>query len=327
MAETREVKATGKYVMGDLDSKQDAKRLALLEAKRLALEECGTYLESLTEVKEFNLAKDEISSLAAGIINVKIVDDKWEMKGESVVLTIAIEATVDTSDLNEKISSFQESRESIEETEEIKKQLADLQEEIQQLKERQTQVSSGEEQKAIEEEVEKRHQAVIDKAVSIEHLEAANRSLINRQPEKAVEDYDRLLAIDSNDARTYAARAIALHRIGKPREALADIEKAISLAPRSSRAHATKANILLKMKRFNLAVEAFNRAIFYASGDSQLYFRRGQAYLGLRKPARAGADFKRSCDMGFREGCQKAKALARRHSENRAKRDKVKKRR
>lgn len=78
------------------------------------------------------------------------------------------------------------------------------------------------------------------------------------------------------------------------------------------------------MKRFNLAVEAFNRAIFYASGDSKLYFGRGQAYLGLKKPARAGADFKRSCDMGFREGCKKAKALARRHSEKRVKRDRKK---
>ena len=58
------VVSEGKYVMGDLDSKKDAKALALIEAKRLALEQAGTYIASSTEVKNFQLSKDQINTLA-----------------------------------------------------------------------------------------------------------------------------------------------------------------------------------------------------------------------------------------------------------------------
>ena len=47
-AEVRTLTATGEYRMGDNDTKTDAKRLALLDAKRLALEQVGTYLEGIT---------------------------------------------------------------------------------------------------------------------------------------------------------------------------------------------------------------------------------------------------------------------------------------
>ena len=50
-AESKVVTCEGKYVMGDLDTKKDARALALMEAKRLALEQAGTYLESSSEVK------------------------------------------------------------------------------------------------------------------------------------------------------------------------------------------------------------------------------------------------------------------------------------
>ena len=46
--------------MGDNDTRADAKRLALLDAKRLALEQAGTYIEGISEVKNLDLAKEEI---------------------------------------------------------------------------------------------------------------------------------------------------------------------------------------------------------------------------------------------------------------------------
>ncbi|PKN69117.1 MAG: hypothetical protein CVU54_11430 [Deltaproteobacteria bacterium HGW-Deltaproteobacteria-12] len=49
-AEKKVVTAEGKYVMGDLDSKQNAKALALMEAKRISLEKAGTYIESIMKL-------------------------------------------------------------------------------------------------------------------------------------------------------------------------------------------------------------------------------------------------------------------------------------
>lgn len=61
LAETKTIFADHRYVMGDNDSKNDARRMCFLEAKRRALEKAGTYIESRTEVKDFRLTKDEIS--------------------------------------------------------------------------------------------------------------------------------------------------------------------------------------------------------------------------------------------------------------------------
>jgi len=60
----------------DLDSKISSRAIALEQAKRLLLEEVGTYLISETEVKDFQLTKDKITTLTAGIVQAEILDEK-----------------------------------------------------------------------------------------------------------------------------------------------------------------------------------------------------------------------------------------------------------
>jgi len=69
-AAIRTITALGEYRMGDNDTRTDAKRLALLDAKRLALEQAGTYIESITEVKNLDISKDEIRAYTAGIVEL-----------------------------------------------------------------------------------------------------------------------------------------------------------------------------------------------------------------------------------------------------------------
>jgi hypothetical protein len=67
-ANTVTVTAVGEYIMGDNDTYTEAKRLALEDAKRIALEKVGTYIESKTEVKEGAVTSDEIRQYTAGIV-------------------------------------------------------------------------------------------------------------------------------------------------------------------------------------------------------------------------------------------------------------------
>jgi len=50
----------GKHIMGDNDTEEDARKLALLRAKTMCLEKAGTYLEMETVIKNLQLAKDKI---------------------------------------------------------------------------------------------------------------------------------------------------------------------------------------------------------------------------------------------------------------------------
>lgn len=60
-------------VVANDQSREQVEAFALQKAKRLAVEEAGTYLSSLTVVVNFALAKDEITALASGVVQAKVV--------------------------------------------------------------------------------------------------------------------------------------------------------------------------------------------------------------------------------------------------------------
>ncbi len=95
-AEVRIITATGEYRMGDNDTRTDAKRLALRDAKRNALEKAGTYLESISEIKHLELSRDEIRTYAAGIVEVTEQSTKSTMEGETTVVRIDVKVKIDT---------------------------------------------------------------------------------------------------------------------------------------------------------------------------------------------------------------------------------------
>ena len=57
-AETKEIISEGTYNMGDGETPSVAESRALLQAKRTALEQAGTYVESYTRVKNIPLTKN-----------------------------------------------------------------------------------------------------------------------------------------------------------------------------------------------------------------------------------------------------------------------------
>ena len=72
-AEIRIVNAQGEHRMGDRDTREDAIRLATEAAKRNALEQVATYLESVTVVHDMDVTKDEIRTYTAGLVLVRTV--------------------------------------------------------------------------------------------------------------------------------------------------------------------------------------------------------------------------------------------------------------
>ncbi|MEK6700334.1 MAG: hypothetical protein AABZ10_14980 [Nitrospirota bacterium] len=110
-AEIRVIEAENTYTMGDNDSKVDARRIATQEAKRKALELAGTYVASLTQVKEYKLSKDEVTTYTAGVVETEIVSE--EMRGSTRHPEIYIKARckIDTDVLMEQIDRYQENQE------------------------------------------------------------------------------------------------------------------------------------------------------------------------------------------------------------------------
>ena len=68
------------YQASEIDSKVTSRAIALEQVKRLLLEEFGTFLISETDVKNFQLTKDKVTVLTAGIVKTEILAEKWDGK-------------------------------------------------------------------------------------------------------------------------------------------------------------------------------------------------------------------------------------------------------
>ncbi len=106
-AKTYEVETTGEYVMGDRDTKADARRIALEHAKLLAVEQIGIYLESETVVQKSQVTKDEIRTYASAIVKTNVLSENISLlENKTTIFRLNIKANVDISVLEKKINEI-----------------------------------------------------------------------------------------------------------------------------------------------------------------------------------------------------------------------------
>ncbi len=105
-AETRTITATHTYVMGDNDSRNDARQLCFLEAKRKVLEQAGSFIQSSSEVKNFELTKDQITSYSAAVLSVEIVREDFGFNNGHNSLTLTVKSDVDIADVQKRLTAI-----------------------------------------------------------------------------------------------------------------------------------------------------------------------------------------------------------------------------
>lgn len=106
-AEIQTFSATHTYILGDHDSKDDARQRCLLEAKRKILEQAGVYIESASEVKKFDLTKDKITSFAAAVMQVKDTKEEVSFQQGHMTMTLTLKADVDLAEVRKQLAARQ----------------------------------------------------------------------------------------------------------------------------------------------------------------------------------------------------------------------------
>jgi hypothetical protein len=104
----RVVTATGEYRMGEHDTRTDATRLAIESAKRQALEQVATYLESVTEVKNLDVTRDEIRAYTAGSVTVLNQQVRTRLEDGSAVIHVDLTAQVDRDEVISAINGLRD---------------------------------------------------------------------------------------------------------------------------------------------------------------------------------------------------------------------------
>ena len=104
----RVVQGGGEYPMDDYDTRTDAIRMAVEAAKREALEKVATYLESVTEVKNMDVTRDEIRTYTAGVVTVLDQQITTRLEGDTVVLRADLTVQVDPDEVTRAIAALRE---------------------------------------------------------------------------------------------------------------------------------------------------------------------------------------------------------------------------
>jgi hypothetical protein len=129
-AEVRIVTGAGDHRMSDQETKADAIRHATEQAKKQALEQVASYLESVTVVRDLDVTRDEIRSYTAGVALVLDQQVKTELDGDAVVVHVALTAQVDTDEVAQAITALKQNEDARAQLLALRQDMEQLQQEL-----------------------------------------------------------------------------------------------------------------------------------------------------------------------------------------------------
>jgi|GEM_PF-1034779 len=253
-AEIEIIETESSYIMGDNDSKIDARRIAMQEAKRKALELAGTYVESLTEVKNMSLTKDEIKVYTSGVVETEIISE--EMKGTSAHPEIFIRARckIDTAVLIGHINNFRKN-------EDLKEQLNTALKENEALKKERDNLTSklsAEKDKSKAADIRKKLDNVLDKEEANDEVKKIWTGLAHK-------------LLNSTDIKKYVGRL----NEKELNEAAHALNKVVKVNPENQRAHMLLAAIYQKKGDSAAAQKEIKTAIALNPSNPFFHLRLG----------------------------------------------------
>ena len=288
--ESKEIIAEGTYNMGDGETPTVAEGRALLQAKRIALEQAGTYVESYTKVKNLVLTEDEIKVMASGIMEVEILDKKRTIIGDGFNFWVKIKAIVNLDDIEKMAGKVQE-KSVVEDYKKIQEDYAKSQKEIDELKKQLAQAKGEKEKKQVELKITDKERLF----QANEWSEKGYKYAINGEYNKAIEALTSAIAMDPNYAYAYLYRGIAYENKGQQYDsAFEDYNRAIAIDPNYAYAYYSRGNIYAYSAKEDRAIEDYNKAIQLNPSLAVAYTARGRVYYYKKQYNIAIEDYNRA---------------------------------
>ena len=202
-------------IVGKNQSQEQIEAFALQKAKRLAVEEAGTYISSLTVVKNYQLAKDEITALASGIVKAKIVGvPSVSIKNGVIYVKVTSTIQVDTSILVRQIEAILKEKGTLKKLEEERLKVKELEDKLANLKRTELKRIEALNQQAITLEIERDKQRVFREEQRLK----AQGDIAKAELEILRQEKDRIDSFENMRKVQEAARIKELEAIAKEKD-------------------------------------------------------------------------------------------------------------
>ena len=289
--EIQTITHTVKQPFGGSQSPDDARISAIAKAKREALEKAGTYIESLTVVKNSQVDKDEILSLAAGVLKAEVVSQENYHTKDAFGIDIVVRVIVDTSVLESRVKKLLQDRIHLDQLNQARKKEKELLDKVAGLEEENRRLMAGKESSK---DLNKQFQEASQGLTAFEWFYKANSLLSDGKftdPQKAIEYLNEAIRLEPDHPETFVSRGVAYHYLGQHQRAIEDYNEAIRLNPDYALAYNNRGIAYHNLGQHQRAIEDYNEAIRLKPDDAVAYKSRGTAYGTLGQYQRAIEDF------------------------------------
>ena len=293
LAEVKVIEADGTYLMGDNDSKIDARRIATQEAKRKALELAGSYVESMTQVQNFQLTNDEIKSYTAGILETEIVSELMGGTAERPQVTVKVRCRIDTDTVVAQISRFRENEELKEQLNYAVQQKDALQKErdalVQRLAAQTNKTQAAATQKKLDAVLSKEeanddvNRVWVSIGPQLLETDKNGREISTAELEKTSEILRNAVSRNPGNLRARSMLAAVYQREKKFTSAEQELRAAIQINPSNALLHKKLGDLFTEQERYRDALREYHFVERMKPHSPLVYFEIGTTYKSMMK--------------------------------------------
>ena len=270
--EVKTITVTIKQPFGGNQSADDARITAMAKAKRDALEMAGTYIESLTVVKNYQVDEDEILALSAGVLKTEVVSEKKYVSGDAFGIAVVVKVVVDTSFLEARVKKLLEDRTHLEQLNQARKKEKELLDKIAKLEVENLRPMA---QNKSSDDLKKQFQ---DASQGLTAIDWVNKALalwdINNskytEPHKAIEYLNEAIRLKPDFAMAYVGRGLAYGKFGQYQRAIKDYDEAIRLNPDFAAAYSNRGDAYANLGQNQRAIEDYDKSALIVDLSTRL---------------------------------------------------------
>lgn len=274
------------YQASEADSKQTSRILALDQVKRLLLEELGTYLESETIVKDFQMTSDEIKILTAGIVSTRVLEEKWDGKQ----YWLKAEISSDPEEVARSIEVVRNDRQKMKDIKSANDKLEIALKDIDKLKKELKQSKSKSQKIKIKKEYENQTNKMVASEWSTKGVRYRTEAIITGNYgyyQKSIDAFKKAISLDPEDEFSYLSCATSYSLLKQYEQSIDILSRLIKRSPKSTEAYLNRGFAYYCMGNINRALKDYDVVIKLDPAKSIVFSYKGMAYFNKRDYVKA----------------------------------------